>query len=316
MNEDLRLSKVLPIVLLAIILILGSLYVPVLSLLLVLIPVPFALIGTLSNIKNNIISLVITFLSLIFIVKSTYTMDIFINSVIPGMIIGIIAKKVLRDKTSNKYEPIFAGTIVFILSIVVHFIISKYLFKIDILEQLLNSFNQNVQAQKSILESATNSQLLDTSNILNTFRNLIPSILFFRSMILSIVIYLVEVFTLKKMKYEDLSEIRFRNFYLPGNAILISFILYLVMIILSKMKTPLYTDAIFVNLQMVFDFMFIVQGIAVCIYFIRKWIKQGINTKIVLGALCIGLFGVVSISFIGMVDSVLDFRKVRICKSV
>ena len=316
MNEDLRLSKVLPIVLLAIILILGSLYVPVLSLLLVLIPVPFALIGTLSNIKNNIISLVITFLSLIFIVKSTYTMDIFINSVIPGMIIGIIAKKVLRDKASNKYEPIFAGTIVFILSIVVHFIISKYLFKIDILEQLLNSFNQNVQAQKSILESATNSQLLDTSNILNTFRNLIPSILFFRSMILSIVIYLVEVFTLKKMKYEDLSEIRFRNFYLPGNAILISFILYLVMIILSKMKTPLYTDAIFVNLQMVFDFMFIVQGIAVCIYFIRKWIKQGINTKIVLGALCIGLFGVVSISFIGMVDSVLDFRKVRICKSV
>ena len=316
MNEDLRLSKVLPIVLLAIILILGSLYVPVLSLLLVLIPVPFALIGTLSNIKNNIISLVITFLSLIFIVKSTYTMDIFINSVLPRMIIGIIAKKVLPDKTSNKYEPIFAGTIVFILSIVVHFIISKYLFKIDILEQLLNSFNQNVQAQKSILESATNSQLLDTSNILNTFRNLIPSILFFRSMILSIVIYLVEVFTLKKMKYEDLSEIRFRNFYLPGNAILISFILYLVMIILSKMKTPLYTDAIFVNLQMVFDFMFIVQGIAVCIYFIRKWIKQGINTKIVLGALCIGLFGVVSISFIGMVDSVLDFRKVRICKSV
>ena len=316
MNEDLRLSKVLPIVLLAIILILGSLYVPVLSLLLVLIPVPFALIGTLSNIKNNIISLVITFLILIFIIKPTYTMDIFINSVIPGMIIGIIAKKVLRDKASNKYEPIFAGTIVFILSIVVHFIISKYLFKIDILEQLLNSFNENVQAQKSILESATNSQLLDTSNILNTFRNLIPSILFFRSMILSIVIYLVEVFTLKKMKYEDLSEIRFRNFYLPGNAILISFVLYLVIIILSKMKTPLYTDAIFLNLQMVFDFMFIVQGIAVCIYFIRKWIKQGINTKIVLGALCIGLFGVVSISFIGMVDSVLDFRKVRICKSV
>ena len=316
MNEDLRLSKVLPIVLLAIILILGSLYVPVLSLLLVLIPVPFALIGTLSNIKNNIISLVITFLILIFIIKPTYTMDIFINSVIPGMIIGIIAKKVLRDKASNKYEPIFAGTIVFILSIVVHFIISKYLFKIDILEQLLNSFNENVQAQKSILESATNSQLLDTSNILNTFRNLIPSILFFRSMILSIVIYLVEVFTLKKMKYEDLSEIRFRNFYLPGNAILISFVLYLVIIILSNMKTPLYTDAIFLNLQMVFDFMFIVQGIAVCIYFIRKWIKQGINTKIVLGALCIGLFGVVSISFIGMVDSVLDFRKVRICKSV
>ena len=91
---------------------------------------------------------------MIFIVKPTYTMDIFINSVIPGMIIGIIAKKVLRDKTSNKYEPIFTGTIVFILSIVVHFILFKYLFKVDILEHLLDLFNQSIQAKENILVSA------------------------------------------------------------------------------------------------------------------------------------------------------------------
>ena len=60
------------------------------------------------------------------------------------------------------------------------------------------------------------------------------------------------------MKYDDLSEIKFKNFYLPGNAIVISFVLYLLVMGISYMKTPLYTDAIFLNLQIVFNFMFII----------------------------------------------------------
>ena len=110
MNKDLRLSRVLLIVILAIILILVSLNISQLSLLLLLIPIPFALIGTLSNLKNNIISLSVTFLSLMYFTKYANAMDIFINSIIPGTIIGIIAKKVIKDKNSNKYEPVFAGT--------------------------------------------------------------------------------------------------------------------------------------------------------------------------------------------------------------
>ena len=93
MNKDLRLSRVLLIVILAIILILVSLNISQLSLLLLLIPIPFALIGTLSNLKNNIISLSVTFLSLMYFTKYANAMDIFINSIIPGTIIGIIAKK-------------------------------------------------------------------------------------------------------------------------------------------------------------------------------------------------------------------------------
>ena len=153
-------------------------------------------------------------------------------------------------------------------------------------------------------------------NITNTFRNIVPSMLFFRGMILSIIIYFIEVFTLKKMKYGDLSEIKFRNFYLPGNAIVTSFVLYLLIIALSYMKTPLYTDAIFLNLQIIFNFMFIIQGIAVSIYFIKKWIKEGIDGKLFIGAICVGIFGMTGVSFIGMIDSILDFRKVRVYKSI
>ena len=152
--------------------------------------------------------------------------------------------------------------------------------------------------------------------IVDTFKHIIPTILFFRGMISAIIIYFVEIYALKRMKYGSFDEIKFRNFYLPGNAIVISFILYLLMLGLSYIKTPLYTDAIFLNLQMVFNFMFIVQGIAVSIYFIKKWLKNGINKKVFIGAMCVGIFGMTGISFIGMVDSILDFRNVRAYKSI
>ena len=316
MNKNLRLSNVLPIVILAIILILVSLNVPQLSLLLLILPIPFALIGTLSNLKNNIVSLIIIFLALIFLIKPTYAVDIFINSIVPGTIIGIVAKKVLTKQDSNKYEPIFVGSIVFILSIVVHYVISKYAFRVDILDEMIQILNKGIETQKSLLQSTINNELLSTENIINTFKNMVPSILFFRSMILSIIIYLVEIYILKKLKYGDLDEIKFRNFYLPGNAIGISFVLYLLMLGLSYINTPLYTDAIFLNLQMVFNFMFIIQGISVSIYFIRKWLKNGAVKKVFIGARCVGIFGITGVSFIGMIDSILDFRNVRAYKSI
>ena len=193
MNKDLRLSKVLQIVILAIILILISLNISQLRLLLLLIPVPFALIGTLSNLTNSIASLIIIFLALAYMIKPIQAMDIFINSIVPGLIIGIIAKKVIREKDSNKYEPIFMGSIVFIIAIIAYYFMYKYAFKIDILNEFLQILDKGLESQKDVLKSAGNELLKS-----DTFRKIIPSVLFFRSMILSIIIYLIEIFLLRR----------------------------------------------------------------------------------------------------------------------
>ena len=66
---------------------------------------------------------------------------------------------------------------------------------------------------------------------------------------------------------------------------------------------------------MVFNFMFIVQGIAVSIYYARKWLKQGTGKNVLVSGILLGLFGTMGISFIGMLDSIIDFRKVRSYKS-
>ena len=129
---------------------------------------------------------------------------------------------------------------------IIYYFISKYVFKIDLLNTFLQLAGQSLESQKSLILNGSN-QILNSQDILDNMRNLMPSILFFRGITLSIIIYLIEIFILRKMKYDGLSEIRFKNFYLPGNAILASLVLYLLIMGISYMKTPLYTDAIFLK---------------------------------------------------------------------
>ena len=57
------------------------------------------------------------------------------------------------------------------------------------------------------------------------------------------------------------------------------------------------------------------QGIAVSIYFFKKWIRSGSLKMIFMSALTLSIFGFMGISFVGMLDSIIDFRRVRSYKS-
>ena len=50
-------------------------------------------------------------------------------------------------------------------------------------------------------------------------------------------------------------------------------------------------------------------------YYARKWLKQGTGKNVLVSGILLGLFGTMGISFIGMLDSIIDFRKVRSYKS-
>ena len=61
--------------------------------------------------------------------------------------------------------------------------------------------------------------------------------------------------------------------------------------------------------------MFMIQGTAVGITYFRKWIKQGTIKMVFMSVFMIYIFGFMGISFIGMLDSIMDFRRVRYYKS-
>lgn len=317
MNNKDRLSKPSGIVVLAVILALIAAYIPMLSILGLIVAVPYAIIGTVADRKYSIISVIVTFVVLMVGVSPIYSLNICILSAIPGLVIGNVAKMNMKNESSNKFEPIYAGTIIFVMCTIVFFFIAKSIFKIDMIEEFLSIMSEGIKSQMEIIKSVNSSMVegIREEDIVNGIRNMIPTALFFQGMVLAFIIYSSEAFVLKRMSNVNLQLPRVREFYLPGNAVVTSFMLYMLVLFIELIGLNLYTELIMINLQMVFNFMFMIQGIAVCIYYISKMRREGPNKMIIFGGLMVFISGFMGVSFIGMLDSIIDFRKVRSYKS-
>ncbi|MGL5330033.1 MAG: DUF2232 domain-containing protein [Peptostreptococcaceae bacterium] len=302
---------------LGILLILMSVFSPALSIVAIAIPVPFAIIGTMSDKRYIFLSLVATLLVSMICVSPIYAISVCTINVIPGLIIGSLAKNNIKEVDGNKFEPIYGGTIAFVVCTIAFYFISKSIFGVNLIDEFNKSIAETFAQQMSIMKQMNIDIYKDmkSEDLIKFMNNMIPTMLFLQGLITAFITYYLEVFILKKTKILNIQKPTFRDFYLPGNAVGTSFMLYMLVLLLGFMNLGLYTDSIMFNLQMVFNFMFIVQGIAVSLYYARKWLSQGTGKNVLISGILLGIFGTMAISFIGMLDSIIDFRKVRSYKS-
>lgn len=322
MNKKLTLSQTIIITLFCMVMIFATFDFPQLGILSIAVSVLFVVIATLSDGKGVFISIAMVILGLIFFINPIYLFDVVLNFIIPGIIIGIITKNVLNNREDNKYNPVFIGTIAFILGVIIDYLISKYLFNINILDEFISIMKQQLSTQISTIQESVSAlssvQNITEESVIQTILNIMPLILFLRSIMLAIFTYFLAIYTLKKIRKNELKdklkEIKFSKFYLPGNAVLTSFILYILIMLLGMLKTPLYTDLILMNLELIFYILFLIQGISVAIFFAKKWFKSGQIIQLGLGVMVMVFLGFMAISILGMVDTIFDFRKIKDCE--
>lgn len=317
MNNKLRLPQVSLIAALGILLCLITVYVPMLSILSIAVPVPYAIIGTLTDNKYSILSLIVTLFILMFTVNPLYSVSVCIMSIVPGLFIGSAIRNNKEDDNFNKFEPIYVGTIVTMICVIVFFFIANIVFKTNILDDFMNIVKESINAQVAIMENAgmVLKEGFKSSDIVNYINNMLPTILFLQGMIVAFIIYALEIFILKRIRMVNIRLPKLTDFYLPGNAVTVSFTLYILVLFMDLVKVNLHTDLIMLNLQLVFNFMFMLQGISVSIYYLRKWIRTGSLKMIFMSVLILSIFGFMGVSFVGMLDSIIDFRRVRSYKS-
>lgn len=322
MNKKLTLSQTIIITLFCMAMILAIFDIPQLGILSIGVSALFVVIATLSDGKGIFVSIVMVILGLIAFINPIYLLDISLNFIIPGIIIGIITKNVLNHREDNKYNPIFMGTIAFIVGLIAYYLTSKYLFNVNILENFTSEMKTQLSAQIGAIQESV-STLASVSNIteesiIQTVLNIMPLILFLRSIMLAILTYFLAIYALKKIRKNDLKdklmEIKFSEFYLPGNAVLTSFILYIIIMLLEMLKIPLYTDLILMNLELIFYILFLIQGISVSIFFAKKWLREAKIIKLIVGFIIMISWGFMAISILGMIDSIFDFRKIKDCE--
>ena len=318
MNDKTKLTQAAILTAVAIIFCIATAYIPFLGLLMVVVPVPYAIIATMTGHKYALISAIASFFILILTVNFVYALNLVVMSMLPGIAVGYMINKDSNIEDRNKnFKPIFFGTVAFLISTIIFFTISKALFNIDLIEQFSKMLKTTVETQFAIMESTNIIQKGDIApkDIINVMQNTIPTMLFACSIIASLITYYVEAFILRRIKRLNYKLPKFSDFYLPGNAIITSLLLYLLTMFLSMLNIGLYTDAIILNLQLIFSILFLLQGISVSIYFIKEWRKKS-PSKIGFAIMAVFLLsGSMILSFVGMLDSAIDFRKVRNYKS-
>ena len=228
-------------------------------------------------------------------------------SIVPGIFIGSAIRNNRKEDDFNKFDPIYIGTIVTMICVIVFFFIANIVFKTNILDDFMNILKESINVQVAIMENAGMSlkEGFNTSDIVNYINNMLPAILFLQGMIVTFIIYALETFVLRRIRVVNLRLPKFIDFYLPGNAVTASFTIYILVLFMDLM----------LNLQLVFNFMFMLQGISVSIYYLKKWIRGGSLKMIFMSLLILSVFGFMGISFVGMLDSIIDFRRVRSYKS-
>lgn len=316
MNDRVKLTQAAIITALAIVLSLATVYVPFLGLLVFVVPVPYAIIATITGGKYALISAAISFFIMMFAVDPMYSLSLTVMNVLPGIVVGYMINKE-KYKEEKSFKSIYLGTLAYMVSMIIFVGISKLLFKIDLVAEFTNLMKLSVETQFSIMESVNISAKADMTvdDVINIMKNIIPSILFFYSIIASSITYYLEAFILRRIKQLDFNLPKFTEFYLPGNAVTTSLLLYFLVMALDIIKVPLHTDIIMINLQLVFSIMFLVQGVSVGIYFVKQRRGKSPN-KIMIFIIALFLIsGSMVLSFIGMLDSVIDFRRIRSYKS-
>lgn len=318
MNNRAKLTQAAIITAIGIVLCLGAAYIPFLGLLALILPVPYAIISTTSGYKYALISAISSFFILVLTVDVVYALNLLIMCMLPGIAVGYRINQDSKVEDENEsFTPIYFGTIAFILSIIVFFAMSKLLFNIDLLADISKTIKATVEAQFAIMESTNMmpKENITAKDMINMFQNMMPTVLFMYSIIASLITYYVEAFILRRTKVLNYGLPKFSEFYLPGNAIVTSLILYLLVMFLEMLNIGLYTDSIMLNIQLVFSILFLIQGVSVSIYFIKRW-KDKSPGKIVFAVIAVILLsGSMILSFVGMLDSAIDFRKVRNYKS-
>lgn len=282
----------------------STMYLPLLSVLIVLIPVPFMILAYRHGIKYSILSF-ITFSLLIGIVTEILYAGFLLLIFGPmAIIMGYYI-----NKNKEPYIVVGAGAIAAILSIFVAFQFVSNISGINIIDEITIVSQEIISTQVEALKNME-VDVLSADQILNYLLMIIPGILIIQSLFISIANYYLTVATLKRFNLNKVELPQFSTFRLPPNIVLGSFIIFILSYLTTYIE-GIYHVSLITNVTLLFIFLFFLQGISVVSFLIKKTNIPKVVRIIVIAVILFISPLLTAISFIGLVDSVVDIRKLK-----
>ncbi len=278
-------------------------HLPVLSISIALIPVPFMILAYRHGHKYSMLSFIVFSLLIGILMGPVYAG--FLLLVFGPM---IFAMGYYMKKQKEPYVVIGIGTAISVFSILAIFQIVSYIGNIDVIAEITAAVESVVDGQVEVLKTM-NVDVLGADEILDYLLMILPGMLLIQSMVTAFGNYYITANILKRFNTDNITLPQFSDFRLPKNIVFGSFIIF-VLSYLTKYIGGVYHISLLVNVTLLFIFMFFIQGISVISHLIKRTkIPKTIRIVLLIAILFIGPLLTI-VSFIGLIDAIVNIRNI------
>jgi uncharacterized protein YybS (DUF2232 family) len=290
------------------VLLLLTIYVPLLGMIVNLfLAVPFMLFAA-KNDGKSIFVFIIASLLLSFIVGSIMSLPLTLAYGTTGVVIGY-----LIQRQKNIGVLFIAGTLVFLVNLIIIYASSIVLFKVDMITEMIEMMRESLNVSADIMKNFGNTQdsekvLKQFNNGLNLIKTLIPTLFVLSSFFIVLIMQLVSFPIIKRFGVKVEKWKSFKDISLP-KSILYYFLLTLILSMFMKPEEGTFWYMAIINMTYILQFLIVLQGYSFIFYYLdQKGISKAISITIAIVSFIIPIFLYI-VGILGIIDLGFDLRK-------
>lgn len=240
-------------------LLLISMYVPILGTVVTFaLPLPFILL----TIRYKISNAFVIFTAALFITVIVSQPMNLVKTTMFGLI-GIVLGHMYK-KQKKPVEILMAGTLAYLIGIMLIYVASIKFFNIDLMKQMQNMFNESMAQSAKIVTAAGMPISKEQKELFAQFNDvlqtLFPSLLVMVSVCFSWITVMISGSVLRKLKYDVIPWPKFKDIQLP-KSIVWYYVIFILLSTFIKVEPTSYLHMVFSNLYVIFALLLVLQGL-------------------------------------------------------
>ncbi|WP_305926939.1 YybS family protein [Bacillus mycoides] len=240
-------------------LLLISMYVPILGTVVTFaLPLPFILL----TIRYRLSSAFIVFTVALFITVIVSQPMNLVKTTMFGLI-GIVLGYMYK-KRKKPVETLMAGTLAYLIGIMLIYVASIKFFNIDLMKQMQNMFNESMAQSEKMVTAAGMPISKEQKELFAQFNDvlqtLFPSLLVMVSVCFSWITVMISGSVLRKLKHDVIPWPKFKDIQLP-KSIVWYYVIFILLSTFIKVEPTSYLHMVFSNLYVIFALLLVLQGL-------------------------------------------------------
>ncbi|WHY29266.1 YybS family protein [Bacillus wiedmannii] len=240
-------------------LLLISMYVPILGTVVTFaLPLPFILL----TIRYRLSNAFVIFTAALFITVIVSPPMNLVKTTMFGLI-GIVLGYMYK-KQKKTVEILMAGTLAYLIGIMLIYVASIKFFNIDLMKQMQNMLNESMAQSEKIVTTAGMPISKEQKELFAQFNDvlqtLFPSLLVMVSVCFSWITVMISGSVLRKLKHDVIPWPKFKDIQLP-KSIVWYYVIFILLSTFIKVEPTSYLHMVFSNLYVIFALLLVLQGL-------------------------------------------------------